>query len=259
MAEITIFYFTGTGNSLKVARDLATKLGGAEMVRITKKNLQRSGARDAETVGIVFPVYYTGLPSVVKEFAGNLEVTPGTYVFAVATYGGMQGFSFDLLSEILAGQGISLSAAFGIPMPGNNQVLYAPVPEEKQQERFMNEGQMTDRIARDILSKKKILPRPMNSISRAVLGIFYGRLKPHERDRHFHADENCSSCGICTKICPVENITLVDGRPVWHHHCEYCLACLQWCPESAIQYDRKTVSRGRYHHPDITVRDLFQD
>lgn len=259
MAGTTIFYFSGTGNSLKVARDLAGKLGGTELVRISGKNLQRAGNVGGETVGIVFPVYYGGLPHMVKEFAGNLVVPESAYVFAVATFGGMPGFSFDLLGQILAGRGIPLAAAFGIPMPGNNQVLYAPVPEGKQQDLFRSEGEVADRIARSILSKEKVPPPPVNFVTRSVFRVFYRRLKPNDRDRHFHADEKCTSCGICARICPAENITLVDGRPEWHHRCEYCLACLQWCPESAIQYDTKTVSRGRYHHPDITVRDLFQD
>jgi len=259
MEQTSIYYFTGTGNSLKVARDLADQLGGAELVQISKKNLHRAGTVHAGVVGIVFPVYYAGLPHMVRQFAENLAASDTTYVFAVATYGGMPGISFDLLSEVLALRGIPLAAAFGIPMPGNNQVLYAPVSVGEQEKRFRDEENLIVEVARSVKSKKKILPKPVNRISRLFFGIFYGRLKPHDRDRHFHTDENCTSCGICAGICPAGNITIQGGRPVWHHQCEYCLACLQWCPATAIQYERKTVSRGRYHHPDITVQDLVQE
>jgi MinD superfamily P-loop ATPase len=58
-------------------------------------------------------------------------------------------------------------------------------------------------------------------------------------------------------VCQVENIEMKDGKPTWLHHCEQCLACLQWCPQEAIQVGRKTEGRKRYHHPEITASDLM--
>jgi Fe-S-cluster-containing hydrogenase component 2 len=59
------------------------------------------------------------------------------------------------------------------------------------------------------------------------------------------------------RVCPVGNIRLVDGRPKWQHRCEQCLACLQWCPEQALQFGKHTARRERYHHPQISVKDLM--
>jgi MinD superfamily P-loop ATPase len=49
---------------------------------------------------------------------------------------------------------------------------------------------------------------------------------------------------------------MVDGRPTWHHRCEQCFACLQWCPEEAIQFGTETAGKDRYHHPDVTLADM---
>jgi ferredoxin len=68
--------------------------------------------------------------------------------------------------------------------------------------------------------------------------------------RSFFADENCTGCGRCERICPVHTIK-VDGRPVWGKACTQCLACIHRCPERAIQFGKGTVKRGRYHHPEI--------
>lgn len=259
MAATTIFYFTGTGNSLKVAKDLAAGLGGADLVQVANRNREvPCGTVHTGTVGFVFPVYYAGLPHLVAEFAQSIRVADTAYVFAVATYGGMPGIAFRQLFEILSRKDIPLAAVFGVRMPGNNQVLYSPQPEKEQQEQFRIEQEVIAKIARSVAAQEKVPVPPVNPVARFFFRLMYGRLKPKDRDTHFHADEKCNGCGICARVCPAGNITMEDKRPAWHHRCEYCLACLQWCPARAIQYDKKTVRRGRYHHPDIDVKELFQ-
>jgi len=77
-------------------------------------------------------------------------------------------------------------------------------------------------------------------------------------DAAFWADEACNGCGICAQICPVSNVEIVDDKPVWHHRCEQCFACLQWCPQDAVQFGGGTAERARYHHPDVTVGDMVR-
>ena len=76
-------------------------------------------------------------------------------------------------------------------------------------------------------------------------------------DKGFWVDEKCNSCGICKTACPCENIELKEGRPVWLHHCEQCLACIQWCPQEAIQYGKKTQRYERYRHPEVKLSDML--
>jgi len=45
---------------------------------------------------------------------------------------------------------------------------------------------------------------------------------------------------------------------MWQHHCEKCFACLQWCPQEAIQFGSKTSGRKRYHHPDVKLADMVR-
>ena len=76
-------------------------------------------------------------------------------------------------------------------------------------------------------------------------------------DKKFTVGDTCRGCGICERVCQVGNIQMTDGKPNWLHHCEQCLACLQWCPEEAIQVGTKTEGRTRYHHPEIRANDLM--
>ena len=59
------------------------------------------------------------------------------------------------------------------------------------------------------------------------------------------------------KVCPVENILLSDEKPSCLKHCQHCMACLQWCPQEAIQYKKMTLDKKRYHHPDIQALDII--
>ena len=73
----------------------------------------------------------------------------------------------------------------------------------------------------------------------------------------FHADESCMGCGQCARICPVGNIAMQDGKPVFGAKCEQCMACIQWCPQAAIQYKEETQARKRYQHPQVTLREFI--
>ena len=67
-------------------------------------------------------------------------------------------------------------------------------------------------------------------------------------DNKFRADNTkCTSCGICAKSCPVDNITMVEGLPQWQHNCTMCLSCIHRCPTVAIQYGKETIKKGRYY------------
>jgi len=131
-------------------------------------------------VGIVFPVYYAGLPHMVRQFVELLNLDPQCYEFGIATYGGMPGIAFDQLCECLVKKGLKLAAVWGIAMPGNCQVLYAPASDAVQQERFRNETEQTMEISRRITAREVSPLRRTNIISRTNFSLFYSRLKPKE-------------------------------------------------------------------------------
>ena len=76
-------------------------------------------------------------------------------------------------------------------------------------------------------------------------------------DEKYYVDENCNGCGICQKICPVDNIKLVNEKPEWQHKCQMCTACLHYCPQIAIQWGEYTLGRARYNHPKIKLKELI--
>lgn len=59
-----------------------------------------------------------------------------------------------------------------------------------------------------------------------------------------------------------ELVSIIDRdkkqHVTWLNHCEQCLACIQWCPQEALQYGKKTPAYERYHHPEIKLQDLLR-
>ena len=72
--------------------------------------------------------------------------------------------------------------------------------------------------------------------------------RPHDvHDKAFAASDACTSCGLCAARCPLNNIALEGGRPVWKGTCTHCMACIGGCPAEAIEYGEKSKGRRRYY------------
>jgi len=117
--SIGIYYFSGTGNSLYVAKDIAVKTGGTLFPIASTVDMDTIKV-DSDTIGIVFPVYYGELPVIIKRFAEKLDNVANKYVFAVCTFGGSAGYSLKLLRSIIQARGGDLSATYRVHMPQNS-------------------------------------------------------------------------------------------------------------------------------------------
>jgi MinD superfamily P-loop ATPase len=77
-------------------------------------------------------------------------------------------------------------------------------------------------------------------------------------DNDFYTSEACNGCGICAKICPVNDIRIRDKKPYWQHHCELCLAYFHCCPRKAIN-SYAFPNTVRYHHPEASLADIIRE
>jgi ferredoxin len=247
-----IYYFSGTGNSLKVARDLAEKIDAETIPIISVKD-----DIDEDKIGIVFPVYEFGLPSIVVEFLKKIKNS--RYIFAVATYGGLLGATLQILEKNLPNN-LKLSGGFSVQMPGNFTPLYGALAEEKQKKFFTKAKTKLDEISEYIKSEKTGTVEKGNPIASLVLSgwIYPMAIKHiHDQDEKYWVDDKCDGCKVCMNVCPKNNISMDNGKPIWNHDCELCMACLQWCPKEAIQHGKNTQGRTRYRHPEIKVKDIM--
>jgi len=155
-------------------------------------------------------------------------------------------------------RGLTLSAGFSIRMP-SNYLPFGEAPKEETQRTCFREAEgKLKQVARVILDRLNLPVEKGPFWQNLILSGLHRMSAQHfpSMDKRFLVQESCTSCGVCERICPVENIRLENGRPVWMHHCEQCYACIQWCPVEAIQYGKGTMGKKRYHHPEITLQDM---
>jgi len=253
-----LYYYSGTGNSLWVARQLAARLDG-EVELVPLRADCRLPEAPCERSGFVFPVHMWGVPRRVVEFTSQFVCQPDGYYFAVAVNAGQVAASLLQLQKLLQARSLSLQAGFGMLSPSNYIIWNGAEPVAKQQKLFAQAEQKLDRIA--VLVRDQA-PAPIEQgpwWQNPFLSIAYKLAFPKVAgmDKDFWSEETCNGCGLCARVCPADNIRLESGRPVWQHRCEQCLACIQWCPQQAVQYAKRTVGKQRYHHPAICVDDMM--
>mgnify|MGYP006284756595 CR=1 FL=1 len=286
-----VYYFSGTGNSLVVARDISKKIGG-ELISIPTVMGKDVIKINADMIAIVFPVYHQGLPFIISRFVNKIDNLEGKYIFAVCTYGDSPGISLKYLNETIKTKGGRLAAGFAIKMPYNyitpsftiksfyNSFKLRKVEKKDQERMFSNCQDKVNQIVKYVKAQKdgrieteaEIIENIVDFLNLRDTLQKYIWLKvanfkgetnlPFQEclqlmDYGFKYEGNCASCGICEKICPVDNIKLVNGYPEWQHHCEQCFACLHWCPKEAIQFRDGTKQGERYHHPDVRLADMI--
>ncbi|MEA5020896.1 MAG: EFR1 family ferrodoxin [Gordonibacter sp.] len=257
-----IFYFTGTGNSLAAAQaiaqetdDLLVDIGAAYKYKNFDFILEQG-----ETLGFVFPTYAWTTPPLIDSFikrvrfrTGNQESFAPHYCFAVITCGAFVGNTAHFFAdELRENQGITLNASFSVKSVGNCTYLYAPAEGERRESLLAAADQESHRIAQRIAARECVHAEHRNPFG-ILMSVFTGKDEKPRSTTEFYALNNCIHCGQCADLCPTNTITLIEGSPRWAElGCTQCLACLHRCPVNAIQYGKKTETRGRYVNPILT-------
>jgi ferredoxin/flavodoxin len=257
-----LYYFSGTGNSLVVARDIAEKISG-KLISIPSMMDKETITTDADVIGIVTPAYYMRIPRIVERFIGKLTDLQSKYIFVIVTVGGVAGGILDRLSEAIGSRGGKLAAGFVVRMPANYIHDAGALPVFLQKMMFRNWKKRADKIADHISNRKiglqaKFNPVMTNIFSKRIDKQYLGGGLSPDIDMNFWTDNKCNGCRICLRVCPTRNIIMANDKPAWQHHCEKCLTCIQWCPKQAIQFKNVTVKRKRYHHPDVKLSDVLK-
>ena len=253
MANNIIFYFTGTGNSLKVSKDIANVLENCEIISMPAFS-GNSLNKKYERIGFVFPVYSFGIPNAVKKFIAETGFPDNNdaYFFAVATHGGVYGDSITMLKKQLLQKGIRLNACFDVKMVATYICM---CDMAKNTEKTKKKVQVKiDWIKESV--KNKTPNKMINSYWFTWFAIPALKSFPII-DKYYTISDKCSGCGICSKVCPVKNIEMENDRPVFKHNCEQCTSCIMCCPVKALNYKNKTQKRKRYINPEITINEII--
>ena len=264
MKKRILFYFTATGNSLYVARELSGPDG--EVMSMPKLLKRGQPKFEAEEIGFVFPCLMHLPPNRVREFIRAAKLK-ADYFFTVVTYGDRKGTVVEAWDNICKEAGYEMHYINAVLMV-NNWVNMADIEQELQTEKPT--ADMLRQIKADLTRREHaLLPttdeeRQLHRELMAQTGLNDEDGVTQKSEQRYASNDDCILCGICTMVCPRGCWHLGGPTSVNFGQCDYCMACIHNCPRKAIQllpststlFSREVNPEKHYRHPTVSVVDI---
>ena len=255
-----IFYFSGTGNSLWIAKELKHLFNG-DLISITdelnaKGNSFEYTIESNEKIFFVFPVHSWGPAVLVSRFIEKFIINDyqSQSIYAIATCGDNCGNTSGILAKTLKKRGFHLTKNYSLAMP-NNYILmkgFGLDSKELEKQKLQAAPVHLHEIIGNIKTKGENVIYEKGKNAWLKSGIVYPMFKTFFLGHNsFYATDACTSCGLCVEICPVKTISMIDDKPKWSNKCVQCCACIHRCPVRAIEWGKITIDQERYVHPDL--------
>lgn len=253
-----VLYFTGTGNCLYVARQLAGKEG--EILSIPQLMRKKQFEIEADEIGLVYPIYGHMPPYMVREFIKKAQLK-AEYKFAVLTYGMRKCNAVEIWD------GISRKAGNVFDYIGTIVMVDNWLPNFDMNDQMKIDKHIPENLAKitSDLSNRRRWHEPVTQEEREQHEGFMNLsgLDPEvgflmKADRSFRVTDDCIHCGICTYVCPRGNYQLTGQGVKMQGDCEFCFACIQNCPQRAIQFKKNedgTWPDGSEKNPNARYRN----
>lgn len=245
-----VLYFSATGNTEYVARELARRLND-ECVDLLPR--VRSGdhtpLHSDRPFVICAPIYVCEMPRFLSQYLKQQPFSGNRQVYCVFTSGGYCGIAGPLARSIFRKKHMNYRGHAEITMPRNYVAndSYPMLPPEQVEERIRNAQPQIAQTAALIHSGQKLRSRHV-FLFESLITLPFNPVwcKYKLTAKAFYATDQCVGCGKCASLCPLNNITVKDCKPIWGDQCTHCMACIANCPTEAIEYGTLTQGKERY-------------
>lgn len=243
-----VIYFSGTGNSKYCADMIASELGD-EIV--DSFGYMKNGIAGEFISGkpwiFVAPTYCWQLPHIFEDFirAANFDGNQDAYF--VMTCGGEVGNAGAYIEKLCKEKGFNYRGLLEVVMPENYIAMF-DAPCEEEALRIINAARRPIKKGVAAIKEEKdfppIKPKLVDKLKSGPTNpVFYSMFV---KAKAFYVTDSCVGCGKCSELCPLNNIRIVDGKPVWGNNCTHCMACICKCPTEAIEYGKISKGKPRY-------------
>lgn len=244
-----IFYFSGTGNS-QLAAKLIGEITGDEVISINQylREGKRKSFGSRSPLVFVTPTYAWRMPKAVEQWIRHTGFQGSREAYFILTCAGSCGNASAYAKKLCADKGLHFCGLAQVIMPENYVAMF-PVPGQEECKAIIEKAKPCIISLGDRIQDRKKFPELSVSIkdklrSGPVNQIFYPLLV---HDKGFTVSDACISCGKCARRCPMANIDMGDGKPLWKGNCTHCMACIGGCPVKAIEYQSKSRGKNRYY------------
>ncbi|MBT3318959.1 MAG: 4Fe-4S binding protein [Clostridia bacterium] len=254
-----IFYFSGTGNSLSIAKQICARTQNTELISITNQIESGYEIEDADTIGFVLPVYLFGAPLIAEEFIKKLKIKRHKYLYVLFVHGGAPYSAVNNFKSKLNDAGLKVDAGFEIVSPDNYIAGNNPPNIEEARDILSKSKEELNKVIEEMKNRENSFPKI--SLRKNLFGTL---MRPSFKGiaskaaQKFITTNDCNACGTCVKLCPRGIISINENnRPEWiGSNCEMCFSCINLCPKKAIEIGKKTEGRNRYKNPEVTITEL---
>ncbi len=246
-----VLYFSATGNTEYVARKLAQELNDRSLdLRERIRNNDYTDILSKKPFVICAPVYVCEPPRFLISFLRSTRLKGSRDVYFVFTSGGYSGISDFITRLLIMKKKMRYKGSASITMPRNYIAnnTYPELETSEIEKRILEASIFTGEIANKIRSGEKLKSRHIwlweILVTLPVNPAWYYLF---QKVKYFHVSNACISCGKCEQLCPLNVITLRNGKPEWNgKSCAHCMGCIQNCPVCAIEYGHVTQKKKRY-------------
>ena len=246
-----IFYFTGTGNSRFAAETVGKALAETPISvnALLRETPCAAGGEQVSETPFVFvsPTYAWRIPRVMEKFIRENTFSGSRDVYFLMTCGDSIGAAGQYLRDLCREKGLNVRGVQKIVMPENYIAMFSAPEKAEAQNILANAVPELLTAAETIRARADFPAQKIGALDRLYSGsvnsVFY---KLFVSAKGFYTTDACVSCGLCVKNCPLNNIKLQNGKPVWGADCTHCMACICRCPKAAIEYKNKSKGQPRY-------------
>ncbi len=257
-----VIYFSATGNTEFLAKELAKRLNDEAVNLLPRiKNQDYTPLNSEKPFIICAPVYVCEMPRFMMKYLKKLSFEGSKDVYFIFTSGGYCGPSGILAKRIFKAKKMVYKGHAEFKMPRNYIASdsYPMLPKEETEKRIIDAYGHIDPVVNDIAAGNKLKARHVFLFETLITVPFnpiWCKYKLTSKD--FYATDPCMGCGKCERLCPLNNIKMVDKKPVWGDNCTHCMACIGNCPSKAIEYgditkDKEQYNFGKYEY---VINDL---
>lgn len=232
-------YFSGTGNTRYLVRLFLDCIPGNHDSYTIEDPQAPDALFQEDEILFAYPIYYSNLPAPVRDFmVRNAALWTGKRIYILTTMGLFSGDGTGVGARLLKRYGACITGGSQVKMPdciSDVRLLKKPLDTNR---RTVRAAQEKVRHA-SLCYQSKHPAREGLSLFAHMAGLFGQRLwfspRGNRRSSALKIDgARCSGCGLCTRLCPVDNLTLEQNTAAAHGSCAMCYRCINHCPKQAI-------------------------